>query len=345
MVETPEELLKYMPHSTALLDREGTGVGVSESFRALFLSPAMRVTDTTDLARALGPVAGADGRALPDASRPWNRALQGEEFSDQQVLLLTAPGLGRALVRFSATRLPSGLVLLGVVDQSVASKRESLLNSIVERLPAPFTVIRQSDRRVIEVNDELAQLTGLRREDLLGLQMDDERVQVSFTEFEKIAKAALRCGETHVTLSQAGNERPLHLLTWCRTFVLAGDEYSLAILVDITRFKEVETHLKEATESALRTATEFSRGLVQQLERLQSDAPAPEPSPAVHLTRRELEVVGRVGAGYTNQRIAQELQLTPQTVRNYVTRIYRKVGVTNRAEAIVWARERGLVNT
>lgn len=45
----------------------------------------------------------------------------------------------------------------------------------------------------------------------------------------------------------------------------------------------------------------------------------------------------------TNDAIGRELGLVTQTVRNYISAVYGKLGVHSRAEAIVWARERGIV--
>ncbi len=50
-----------------------------------------------------------------------------------------------------------------------------------------------------------------------------------------------------------------------------------------------------------------------------------------------------IAQGHDNARIGEALGLAEQTVRNYVSRLYSKLGVQTRAEAIVWARERGLV--
>lgn len=44
-----------------------------------------------------------------------------------------------------------------------------------------------------------------------------------------------------------------------------------------------------------------------------------------------------------NEQIAAELGIVTQTVRNYISALYDKLGVNSRAEAIVWARERGIV--
>ena len=44
-----------------------------------------------------------------------------------------------------------------------------------------------------------------------------------------------------------------------------------------------------------------------------------------------------------NDVIAKELGIATQTVRNYISAVYDKLGVRSRGEAIVWARERGIV--
>lgn len=61
------------------------------------------------------------------------------------------------------------------------------------------------------------------------------------------------------------------------------------------------------------------------------------------LTEREQRVVCLLAQGLGNDQIAVELHLAEQTVRNYVSRIYDKIGVTSRVEAVVWVRERGFV--
>lgn len=69
---------------------------------------------------------------------------------------------------------------------------------------------------------------------------------------------------------------------------------------------------------------------------------AEAPTVFPELTEREREVLERVAAGLGNQAIADEMVVTPKTVRNYVSRIYDKLGVDSRGRAIVLAREAGL---
>ena len=57
------------------------------------------------------------------------------------------------------------------------------------------------------------------------------------------------------------------------------------------------------------------------------------------LTDREQQIVGLIAQGWDNAHIAEALSLSEQTIRNYVSRLYGKIGVQTRAEAVVWARD------
>ena len=57
---------------------------------------------------------------------------------------------------------------------------------------------------------------------------------------------------------------------------------------------------------------------------------APLDSP---LSEREQEVLSLIATGSTNKEIAGQLHLSPHTVKEHTSAIYRKLGVRNRAEA------------
>lgn len=60
------------------------------------------------------------------------------------------------------------------------------------------------------------------------------------------------------------------------------------------------------------------------------------------LTAREREILGLIAEGYANPGIAQRLSLSVKTVHNYVSNIFSKLQVADRAQAILRAREAGL---
>ena len=59
------------------------------------------------------------------------------------------------------------------------------------------------------------------------------------------------------------------------------------------------------------------------------------------LTEREHEVLALIARGLTNGAIAEQLVLSPKTVRNYITEIFSKLQVADRAQAIIRARNAG----
>jgi DNA-binding NarL/FixJ family response regulator len=62
-----------------------------------------------------------------------------------------------------------------------------------------------------------------------------------------------------------------------------------------------------------------------------------EESPTYRLTRREVDVLRMVAEGADNGAIAQQLGLQQKTVRNYVSRLYRKLASQNRAQIAAYA--------
>ncbi len=63
----------------------------------------------------------------------------------------------------------------------------------------------------------------------------------------------------------------------------------------------------------------------------------------VPLTQRESEVLRQLALGLTNKEIAQSLHISYETVKEHVQHILRKVGVSDRTQAAVWAVRKGLV--
>jgi len=61
------------------------------------------------------------------------------------------------------------------------------------------------------------------------------------------------------------------------------------------------------------------------------------------LTERELEVLRLMCAGYSNQRIADEMIVSVNTIKKHTSNIYGKLGVGNRAQAVLRAREIELI--
>lgn len=74
-------------------------------------------------------------------------------------------------------------------------------------------------------------------------------------------------------------------------------------------------------------------------------APAPRPALADDvLTSREAEVLEAIGSGLTNGEIAARLHISELTVKSHVGRIFTKLGLRDRAAAVVYAFDHGIVS-
>jgi DNA-binding NarL/FixJ family response regulator len=69
------------------------------------------------------------------------------------------------------------------------------------------------------------------------------------------------------------------------------------------------------------------------------EEPVPLASNGAGLTEREVEVLVLVAEGHSNAELARRLWVTPQTVKFHLSNIYRKLDVSNRTQASLWARK------
>ncbi len=116
---------------------------------------------------------------------------------------------------------------------------------------------------------------------------------------------ALQLGVRGIVLKDSATR----LLYKCIRSVIAGEYW-----VGHERVSELVHALRQLTTSATRTTT-----------------------PVKMLTRRELQIVGGIVQGATNRDIAQKFGMSEQTVKNHLSNIFDKVGVSNRLELALFA--------
>ncbi len=98
----------------------------------------------------------------------------------------------------------------------------------------------------------------------------------------------------------------------------------------------------ESIRSAAAGETIWSR---EELRRVTGALAAPRAAADgdVPLTKRESEVLKQLAFGLTNKEIAQSLGISYETVKEHVQHILRKIGVSDRTQAAVWAVRKNLV--
>jgi DNA-binding CsgD family transcriptional regulator len=115
----------------------------------------------------------------------------------------------------------------------------------------------------------------------------------------------------------------------------------LASLIPNCRFVQLDSE----NHMPLPNEPEWPR-LLREIQKFLSE-PSPAQNerrslPLLGLTPRERAVLDCIASGLTNTQIASTLDMREKTVRNHITHLFGKIGVQNRSQAIVLAREAGL---
>jgi len=101
-----------------------------------------------------------------------------------------------------------------------------------------------------------------------------------------------------------------------------------------------------ATDALVRKAEQggFDPEMVTAVAKAAGQSPPAIERP-MGLTEREVEVVGLVARGLQTKQIARHLDISPKTVDRHIQNSYRKMGVSSRAAATLFAAENGLVSS
>jgi DNA-binding NarL/FixJ family response regulator len=113
------------------------------------------------------------------------------------------------------------------------------------------------------------------------------------------------------------------------------------LLKDVTAERLFDAVRIVAAGEALLAPT-VTRRLIGEFARLRPRPPR-QPAPLGLLTPREIEVLRLVAEGLSNPEIAERLVVSDETVKTHVSRMLGKLGLRDRAQAVVVAYETGLV--
>lgn len=199
---------------------------------------------------------------------------------------------------------------------------------------APFAVaVTDPGGEVLDVNPAFERLTGYARAGALGRKAAELGLPFA-------PRADGQPPDTfEAELVTAGGEAR-HVLVSATPAPVDHVGGVIQLLLDVTALRSSQHAMAGALQEILRDTNWFASALLEKLSELRG-TPLVGPS-LLELTRRERDVLALMAQGADNERIGEALDLSASTVRNYVSAIYRKLGVHSRGAAIVWARERGL---
>lgn len=236
------------------------------------------------------------------------------------------------------------------LGQVVAERTEELGRSEV-RFKQAFElgsvaacITDESGETLIEVNRAFVRLTGhpadraqgstIERLSLWPDGRDRDRLEAAHAKGERFDDLELRLrardGTVRDVLASGDRIRINGSFGWLLNFL------------DVTDRKRSQEELLRAIQEVMSDTNWFSQRLIERLAQAQGTGEPLETGET--LSDREHQVLTRVSRGMTNEEIAEDLKISSRTVRNHVANIYAKIDVHSRAEAVVWARERGLTN-
>ena len=234
------------------------------------------------------------------------------------------------------------------LEQRVGERTEALEHSEQRFLqafyanPIPACMTTLGRETFVDVNDAYLTLTGYSRDEVVG-KTSHELSMWSSPEDQQMLRVVQRDGRgfNNVELkvrTKEGNVRDI--LISAAVIQLDGRHGYLRMFYDITERKRTEKHLVSAIQDVMNDTSWFSQRVMEQLTNVRLGEQSL--TQVIDLSKREREVLERLSRGANNEAIAADLGIATQTVRNYISAIYDKLGVHSRGEAIVWARERGI---
>ena len=107
--------------------------------------------------------------------------------------------------------------------------------------------------------------------------------------------------------------------------------------------KELAEAIRTIADGGTLIAPSVARKVVAEFARLKPASATSAESLPEPLSTREVEILQVLAQGRTNKEIAEYLHLAEGTVKNYVTSILQKIGVRDRTQAVLRARELGIL--
>lgn len=126
-----------------------------------------------------------------------------------------------------------------------------------------------------------------------------------------------------------------HFLFYAKYLQAPLKELSLNTKMYDTSKQRIQILLAEIKQQQVYTKHYFDEKFVKQLL-LQDNIP--ETLLISPLTHREWQVLGLIYSGYSNEQIATKLHVAPTTIKTHIRNLYQKMNVSNRKQAIVFAK-------
>jgi DNA-binding NarL/FixJ family response regulator len=122
---------------------------------------------------------------------------------------------------------------------------------------------------------------------------------------------------------------------------LSKDIEAQELIDSLTRIADGE----QLINATVLSRPQLARKVLNEFRNLSGDRkkPAQSAGSQMPLSVREVEVLDCVAQGYSNKEIAEALFITEQTVKNHMTSVLRKLEVSDRVQAVLYAVKHGWI--
>lgn len=292
------------------------------------------------------PLVGLNGQVVGFLALHWRRPWTFSDRDEHDLFMLARQAAG--LVQAYLNDQRSQELLEDLRARMTAHGNELIESEIRFRRafevgPVAACITTVEEDRFLEVNSGYVKLTGYAPGDVVGRtsrelgmwssSQDQARLEAAFKsggEFREV-QLRLRTNDGHV-----------------RDILLSGQQITydgklcwLKMFNDVTDQHRSQEELMAAIREVMSDTAWFGQSVVQKLAEIRGGTNQDQAE--FDLTARERQVLELVAVGLDDEEIGEHLGISQKTVRNHLSNTYAKTGVHSRAEAIVWARDRGMV--
>ena len=241
-------------------------------------------------------------------------------------------------------------MLFTFADLEPRRKAETELRHSEERFmrtfslaPVALAIGTLDGHRLCDVNEAFTDLTGYDASEITNRPLGEIELWETAAlrqelEGEIEAGHPIRDREVRIKLKDGS---VLDCIVSTEPITLENEACVLWAMRDITTRKASERELVNAIEAVMQDTSWLSRSIMEKLARIRTPQAEPTGVSLAELTHREREVLALICRGLDDKSIARTLDVSANTVRNHVARIYSKIGVNRRNAAAAWARARG----
>ncbi|MGL4964415.1 MAG: PAS domain S-box protein [Inquilinus sp.] len=243
-------------------------------------------------------------------------------------------------------------MLFTFADLEARRSAETALRQSEERFaksfrlfPVAAAISKLRGHEFLEVNEAFVRLSGYSDAEIIGRSASDLHLWADIAARRALEGVIKDSGslQNEALQMRAKDGGLIDCLVSAETVTINDEICVLWVIQDITERKRSEDELIVAIESVMADTSWFSRTVVEKLAGLRQTSRQARPSAGLdELTGREREILGMISGGFDNAAMSERLRLSPHTIRNHVSSLFRKIGVNRRAAAVVWARERGI---